>query len=440
MAQNQNFHPEAPAFARSRPDAYYAWLTSNGFPHRVAYDQTTAIFGAPKSPEEQQREAAAAAQRSQLGQAAGAVGGALLAGEAIRGFPNVGGLFTAAPTAGTGATTATGIGAGATSAGAAGTGAVTLAGSGVATIPAGAAVPAGYTAIGTSASGATMVAPTSMAGATSTGASTLGSIGSVALPVAVGAAIINNAWETGMKDIVRGRGDRADWTNQLANMTGVGAVANIGLRLLGKRSIGAMMKSGKSLPERIRDDFRGTLKETGVADKDYMVTLADGSKYNIGLGGKTKLQNVGENIDGKTTRNTWDVDWSNPIAKFATDQIEPMIRNIYGADDPKKKFYPGHFTGMLVNAVTSNAQTEADVLKNIEAVLGKSTFAQQAGVNVQTPPAPIQRPPKGEVVRVSPGMYMNDKGVVKPATSVRQALKVNYNNTKKKDNKKDKEL
>jgi hypothetical protein len=433
MDGNQNFHPEAPSFARSRPDAYYAWLTSNGFPHRVAYDQTTAIFGAPKSPEEQQREAAAAAQRSQLGQAAGAVGGALLAGEAIRGFPNVGGLFTAAPTAGTGATTATGIGAGATSAGAAGTGAVTLAGSGVATIPAGAAVPAGYTAIGTSASGATMVAPTSMAGATTTGASTLGSIGSVALPVAVGAAIINNAWETGMKDIVRGRGDRADWTNQLANMTGVGAVANIGLRLAGKRSIGAMMKSGKSGAQNIRDDFRGDLKQSGVADDKYNVTLADGTKFNIGLDGKTKYQNAGENIDGKTTRNAWDVDWSNPLAKMASERIDPMIRNIYGDDNKKAKYFPGQFTGMLVNAATSNAKSEADVMANIEAILGKSKFAEQMGVGIQPPPP--AKAPKGQVVRVSPGMYVNDKGQVKPAKSTRAALEANYNKSKEKEKK-----
>lgn len=90
MAINQQaFIPEAPAFARSNPAAYYAWLTSNGFPHRVAYDQTTAIFGAPKTPEEQQKEAAAAAQRGQFAQAGGVVGGALLAGEAIRRFPNI---------------------------------------------------------------------------------------------------------------------------------------------------------------------------------------------------------------------------------------------------------------------------------------------------------------------------------------------------------------
>lgn len=419
MAVNeQAFIPEAPAFARSRPDAYYAWLTSNGFPHQVAYDQTTSIFGAPKTPEQIQKEQAAAAQRSGLAQAGGVVGGALLGQEAIRGFPNISGLFSSAPAAG---------------AGAAGTGAVTLAGGGVATIPAGAAVPAGYTAIGTSASGATMVAPTSMAGTTTTGASTLGSIGSVALPVAVGAAIINNAWETGMKDIVRGRGDRADWTNQLANMTGVGAVANIGLRLLGKRSIGAMMKSGKSNAQAIRDDFRGDLKEAGVADNKYNVTLADGTKFNIGLDGKTKYQNVGENIDGKKTRNAWDVDFSNPLAKFASDKIDPMIRGIYGADDAKAKFFPGQYTGMLVNAATSNAKSEADILANIETMLGKSKFAQQAGVGV-TPPPPAKAP-KGQVARVSAGMYVNDKGQVKPAKSVGEALRVNYNKSKEKEKK-----
>lgn len=75
MAQNQNFHPEAPAFARSRPDAYYAWLTSNGFPHRVAYDQTTAIFGAPKSPEDQQKDAARAQQQAGFAQVGGMIGG-----------------------------------------------------------------------------------------------------------------------------------------------------------------------------------------------------------------------------------------------------------------------------------------------------------------------------------------------------------------------------
>lgn len=79
MDGNQNFHPEAPAFARSRPDAYYAWLTSNGFPHRVAYDQTTAIFGAPKSPEEIEREKAKQQQQAGFAQVGGMIGGVLAA-------------------------------------------------------------------------------------------------------------------------------------------------------------------------------------------------------------------------------------------------------------------------------------------------------------------------------------------------------------------------
>jgi len=386
----QNFHPEAPEFARSRPDAYYAWLTSNGFPPQVAYDQTTAIFGKPKSPEEQQADAAAAKQKAGLAQAVGSIGGTLATQYAI------------SKLAGGGAAAATG--AGAAGAGAAGAGA---AGAGA----------AGGAAVGGTAAGA------GATGAATTGG-TLAGFGSVALPVALAAAAASNMWETGMKDIVRGRGDRADWANQAVNVLG-GGLPNMALRLAGKRSIGAMMKSGKSNAQALRDDFRGDLKETGVADKDYMVTLADGSKFNIGLDGKTKYKNT----DEKTTRNAWDVDFSNPLAKFATDKIDPMIRGIYGADDPKKKFFPGQYTGMLVNAATSNAKSEADVLANIETMLGKSKFAQQAGVGV-TPPKP-PKPPKGEVVRVSPGMYMNDKGEVGPAKTVGEALRINYDKKRK---------
>lgn len=398
-----------PQITYTDPRAYIAYLRTRGLNVMQIDDLVRQRFGAGQTPEDRQREAARNAQTSGLAQTGGMVGGALLAQEGLRGFPTISGLFGSGT--GAGATTAaTGAGAGA------GT---------VSTVPV--AMP---TLLGGGGAVPTAAAP---GAATTTGASTLGSIGSVALPVAAAVATISNAWETGMKDIVRGRGDRADWTNQALNMTGPGAVANMGLRLIGKRSLGAMMKSGKSDAQRIRDDFRGDLKEAGVADDKYNVTLADGSKFNIGLDGKTKYQNVGKNIDGKTTRNAWDVDWSNPLGKFATDRIEPMIRNIYGADDKKAGYTPGQFTGILVNAATSNAKTEQDVIANIEAMLGKSKFAQQAGVGV-TPPPPAKAP-KGQVVRVSPGMYVNDKGQVKPAKSVGEALRVNYNKSKEKEKK-----
>jgi len=394
----QNYPQQDPQITYKDPLAYIAYLRTRGV-HPVQIQEFVAQrFGPGMTPEQRARAEADAKQKGGLYQVGGAVAGTALAGEALQGFPVISGLFKAGATGATGATT------GATAAGATGAGSV--------------ATP-------------TLVSATQVggsAGAGTAGTSTLGSVGSAALPVAVTALALNNIWESGMKDILRGRGDRADWTNQAINMNPYTAPINIGLRLLGKRSVGKMMTTGKSNDQMMRDDFRGLLKQSGVADNKYQVTLADGSKFNVGLDGKTRYTNVGENIDGKTTRRAWDVDFSNPLAKFATDQIDPMIRNIYSEANGKVK--PEQYTGMLVNAATSNAKSEQDVLNNIQAMIGKSTFAKQAGVGVEPPKAPVQRPPKGEVVRVSPGMYMNDKGQVGPVKSIKESLKANYKPTK----------
>jgi len=388
MAQNYPQQQQDPQITYQDPLAYIAWLRTRGLNPLQIQEAVYTRFGPGKTPEQRQREAESQQSNSQLSQVGGAVGGAVVAGEALRGFPNVAGLFSTAPAATT-ATTAT---------------------------------TAGTT-------GATVATPqlvgANVVGGQTAGASTLGSVGSVALPAALTAATLSNAWETGMKDILRGRGTREDYTNQAVNMvTGFGP--NTALRLLGKRSIGKMMTTGKSDAQLQRDDFRGILKETGVADKSYHVTLADGSKFNVGLDGKTRYKNVGENIDGKKERQAWDVDFSNPLAKYATDQIDPMIRSIYAGSPKSVK--PEQYTGMLVNAVTSNAKSEQDVQNNIQAMLGKSTFAKEAGVGVTPPPPP--RPAKGEVVRVSPGMYMNDKGHVGPAKTIKESLRANYKASK----------
>ena len=378
------FDQNVPPLARQSRGNYYIYLTSQGMPHQQAYDMAIQQFGPPKSPKEIAEDKARAEQIGGLAQAAGVIGGAV-------GANQIAGLFKSAAPTSTALTK---------------TGAL--------------AAPKGVVFKAVGAGGA-------QTGAT-TGASTLSSVGSVALPVAAAVAAISNAWERGRKDIVRGRGDRADWTNQAVNMA-TGAVPNIALRLLGKRSIGAMMKSGKSEAQALRDDFRGKLKESGVADNNYHVTLADGTKFNVGLDGKTKYTNA----DGKTKRNAWDVDFSNPLAKYASDKIDPMIRSIYGEDAVKAGIKPEQYTGMLVNAVTSNAKSNEDIEQNIQTVLGKSDFAKQAGVGV-TPPPPAKAP-KGQVIRVSPGMYVNDKGHVGPAKTVREALQANYNKGKSKGRK-----
>lgn len=363
MERGSNMQPgPEPELTQKDPRAYFLYLRAQGMSPMQATQAVEQRFGPPKSQDEINRENASRGQANALAGTAGTVGGILLTQEAMRGFPNVAGLFGG------------GAGAGATG-----------------------------TAAGTT--GTTVATPTLLGAKTTaplaTGAegSTLSSVGSVALPVAVGAAILSNAWETGMKDILRGRGNREDWTNQAVNMTGIGGVANMGLRLMGKRSIGKMMTTGKSDAQLQRDDFRGLLKQTGVADDNYNVTLADGSQFNIGLDGKTKYQNVGENIDGKKTRNAWDVDFSNPLAKFAVDKIDPMIRSIY--KDASGAVKPEQYTGMFVNAVTSNAKNEDEVMANINAMLSKSTFAQKAGAQPPPPSTGKQVSPPVKTPQVS---------------------------------------
>lgn len=386
--------PRDPELTYTDPKAYILWLRTRGLNPGQIDNLVRQRFGAGQTPQERAKQQASDAEKAGWaqvgGQLAGLAGGAYLGNQIFSG----------------------GAAAGATE--------------GAVAVP---SLLGGAEALGsTGATGGAASGAATGAGATTGAGMSTAAMGGIA---ALGAIGLNQLWEGGMKDIVRGRGTRADYINTglMVGTGGLGGLPNLGLRLMGKRSIGAMMTSGKSDAQRLRDSFRSDLREAGVANKidgsDH-VTLADGSKFNIGLDGKTKYKNT----DEKTTRNAWDVDFSNPLAKYATDRLDPMIRNIYGADDPKRKFFPGQYTGMLVNAVTSNAKNEQDVLANINAVLGKSKFAQQAGVGVNPPPPP--RPGKGEVVRVSPGMYMNDKGHIQPAKTVRQALQMNYNKTKDK--------
>lgn len=341
--------PPPPAKGMS-PQDYYGALTSQGYRPWEAYQAVQANFGPPKSPQQIAKEQASAEQNAALAQTGGQVLGAV--GTAY-------GLGQLGVGAGAGAAGAGAAGAGAAGAGAAGAGAGT-AGAGAAGAGAGAA------------------------GAGSAGATSLGSVGAVALPVAAVALGLNNMWETGMKDILRGRGTREDWINQGVNVLG-GGLPNIALRLMGKPSIGKMVTSGKSEAQQLRDDFRGKLQETGVADKDYNITLANGDKYNIGKDGKAKLTN----IDGKTTRRTWDVDWENPLAKYAVDKLDPRVRSIYTEEAAKAGIPVEQYTGMLVNAATYNAKTEKDVEANINAMLGKSGLDKGAGATVSTRPAPL---------------------------------------------------
>jgi len=336
-----------PAAAKDSPRAYYLFLRSQGIPPLQAVQKVEERFGPPKTDKEKAKDE----QKNQLAQMGGNIGGMLLTSEIMRGFPNLGGLF------------------GAGSAGA-GTAA------------------AGTTAAGTAGAGTTVATPTLLGAkvvpgaASSSGLSSLASVGLPALAIIAG---LSETWEGGGKDILRGRGNKQDWANMGANaILGVGP--NLALRWMGKPSLGRMMTSGKSDAQLNRDDFRGFLKEKGVVDDNYEITLANGSKFNIGLDGKTKYTNT----DGKTTRNAWDVDLSNPLAKIAVNKIDPIIRSMYA--NPPKGVNPEQYTGMLVNAVTSGAKNEQEVMANINAITNKGQLGRTQPPPT-TPPTTQAAPP-----------------------------------------------
>jgi hypothetical protein len=77
----------APPQARQNKELYYAWLTSNGWPREVAWDEMVKEFGKPPTKQEQADAAARAQQGAQLRQVGGAVAGTALTGWGMDKFP-----------------------------------------------------------------------------------------------------------------------------------------------------------------------------------------------------------------------------------------------------------------------------------------------------------------------------------------------------------------
>ena len=147
-------------------------------------------------------------------------------------------------------------------------------------------------------------------------------------------------------------------------------IATGGLNLV-HAAIGATLGSfgsGKGSGQKIRDRWRENLTGAEVIDGSHHVTLADGSKYDIGKDGGHKLQNVGQNIDGSTERSTFDVDFSNPIAVSSIPSshvfsIATGINPTEGFDGFSKIAAQG------LNAATSNANSPAEVKANYKSML-----------------------------------------------------------------------
>ena len=128
--------------------------------------------------------------------------------------------------------------------------------------------------------------------------------------------------------------------------------------------------SGKSSAQKGRDAWRDAMEQGGFAHKidgSHHVTLADGTEYNIGKDGGHKLKNV----DG-TERLTVDIDQSNPLAGNSIDvaHLFAIATGLNPTDHSKSWMFHGAVAQSL-NAATSNAKTQRDVLDNYRAFLTK---------------------------------------------------------------------
>ena len=149
--------------------------------------------------------------------------------------------------------------------------------------------------------------------------------------------------------------------------------------------IGGSVGSGKGKGQKIRDAWRGNLESLGIATKidgSHNVTLADGTKYDIGRDGGSKLTNK----DG-TERFTFDVDWGNETAVNAIPDAHLFA--IATGFDPSATDFDA-FTRVAtqaLNAATSNTDDPAEVQANFRAML------EQGGVD------PLQLGLKVELLR-----------------------------------------
>lgn len=140
--------------------------------------------------------------------------------------------------------------------------------------------------------------------------------------------------------------------------------------------------SGKNTGQRMRDQYKKGLVSNGIIEKgennSYNVTLADNSKYDIGVDGANKITNNG------TERYSFDVDWNS---KLAVESVPAgnLFAIATGVDPTSGKSFDlfSRSVGQNVNAATSNAKTLNDVYANYRAMLKNKVKPQDLGLRLE---------------------------------------------------------
>lgn len=478
---------QEPQITQENPMAYAAWLRSRGVPAPQIYEMVRQRFGPGQTPQQRQEEAASAQQNAGLAEAGGMVGGALVAGEAMRGFQNIKGVFGAGkatpqtpkiisvkrqtatvelPTGGTqqvpvDATNDPGFWSavdwgqvaqgglalaqlyGAYKAYQSGdkTGAAITGAAGAGNLAASGALGSSAAGGASSALGGYLIPGLNLAAGLYGGYQTAEALGDMAAG--------SKRTQTG---IVGGATSGAAIGGAIGTLVpipgvGTGIGAAIGAVVGGLAgAVGSWTGSSKGKAQMARDQIRGVLQSGGVLDDKFQGTLADGSKYDFGKDGSTLKW---KEIDKIASEN-------KPAWEAAVPLTDALAASYGFVGQKASDISAWYAKGAVSNAkndpavAIANAQHLAkqqgitydmikgkldEAIKDNRISQGQYNYylsgAQQLTGGSPTPtPAPIQRPGKGQVARVSPGMYMNDQGRVSRAGGMRQALEQNYGKSK----------
>lgn len=268
---------------------------------------------------------------------------------------------------------------GASAAGGAGAGAAAGAGAGAATTTgatgaASAAASQAAAATAAEAAGTTAATTTATTTGTTTGAGAGGGAASGAL---TGAAVIGTiaglygSWENYKKFKKESKG--GDFTDQEINKMTHSDYLDMEKYLEYMPWIEPFVKGGKWGTRQVlkpfigstkheeqiwRDRMRKGLEEKGFAQKNengsHVVTLADGSQFDIGVDG-IKQGQMGE---------AYNVDLNDPMARKMAGQLKPLAFALAGdtTRDPKRREkIVSDMTGYLTNAALSNGDAEANL-------------------------------------------------------------------------------
>lgn len=170
---------------------------------------------------------------------------------------------------------------------------------------------------------------------------------------------------------------------------GIGTAIGAAIGAIGGGLLGSI-KTGKHQDQKVRDQVRAFLLQSNILDSQYKITLADGSKYDIGIDGGPKAELGG--------RRPFEVDFSNPLAKYAVSWMNPVIDLLSQGNEKVKTDFAGYFA----NAALSNAKTLDDVRANVNAIIkqfGVSDEALAQGV--------IQATQQGQLDEATAKAYLN---------------------------------